>query len=285
MLWFGDKKSNKLDITWEYATHGNLWRLVPSNNGHFVIEDRDVEKKNVSFTCLDRVTGKIIWEHVQFSEKWWVTIDVVHNNMLFLHEYASPDLPESKKIIAVDIFTGKLVWSNDDMKFLFVHGDCIYAAKDEYDQRKFFQLSLLDGVVLREIDDQYLSVIQETCKGVVENTLVFPVSINEGDNEQMPASVVQKATADASNVSLIEHVSHGNTDVVGYYESTSEALTQQKYCQHITVLNRENNKILFRDIVNEHVAVTVPETFFLIDSFLYYIKKTSTLRALDLIRG
>src|SRR5689334_20968235 len=94
-------KSRRRKVEWSYSTKGYLWRLVPSENGLFVIEDRDVESRKVTFACLDRQTGTVLWQGLALSEQWWITVDRIHNDLLFLHEYASPDMPEQKKIYAI----------------------------------------------------------------------------------------------------------------------------------------------------------------------------------------
>src|SRR5713101_5946050 len=112
MRWFTRGKTNEIRVAWQYTTGGKLWRLYPSASGRIVVEDRDVERKKVSFTCLDQMTGRVLWTDLQFAEKWWITIDSIYHDVLFLHEYATPDMPEHKKIHAVDVESGRLSWSN-----------------------------------------------------------------------------------------------------------------------------------------------------------------------------
>src|SRR5258707_14789953 len=116
MHWFSRRKSKEVTVAWQYTTKGNLWRLFPSASGHIVLEDRNVERKEVSFACLDHQTGKVFWADVQFQERWWISIDSICSGVLFLHEYASPDMPDHKKIYAVDLSSGVLIWSNQAMK-------------------------------------------------------------------------------------------------------------------------------------------------------------------------
>ena len=103
-----------------------------------------------------------MWSNAQFRDRWWMSIETVHDHVLFLHEYATPDMPDHRKIFALDIGDGKLLWSNDDMKYLFAHERAVYAAKESNDRRRFYELDLQTGTELREVDDEYIGVLRST---------------------------------------------------------------------------------------------------------------------------
>ncbi len=114
MNWLAGWKSKKLEPAWEYKTKGILWRLLPSRDGYIVLEDRDVETKTVSFACIRASSGEICWDDVQFDERWWVNVEAIHEDVVLFHEYATPDMPDHKKITVVDLNNGRTLWSNDE---------------------------------------------------------------------------------------------------------------------------------------------------------------------------
>ena len=283
MNWFAGLKTKKLSVAWEYTTKGNLWRLLPSGSGHIVIEDRDIQQKSVSFACLDYATGNVLWKDVQLSEKWWITIEAIHRDVLFLHEYVSPDMPEHKKIFAVDINTGRTRWSNPDMKFFFAHEDSVYAAKVEYEQRRFYEIDLRNGAVLQEVDDQYLGVLRETVTTNSQQHVDFPRAVNsEYAEDELLKISVQKATAKKNNISFVEYLNLKDYYIFGYYENMSFNPSQQMFRQYLTIVEKENGKMHFNDIVNNNVVMAVPDTFFGMGSYVYYVKNKNTLRAINL---
>ena len=255
---------------------------MPSGDGAFVLEDRDTEKKLASFTCLDQRTGTPIWKDIEFDEKWWMSIKMIYRGVLFLHGYASPDMPEEKKIFAVDLRTGALRWSNDEMKFLFVRDASVYASREGITDRRFYELELNTGEMKREIDEDALDALRNDAAGDAGEVLRFP-NVYHGDTEGAPLKdAVNRATQKANTVALTEYLEEGNFVVVGWYENTGTNPMQQALRHRIIVLNREHRKVLFTDIVTEDAVVPVPETFFGLRSFIYYIKNKRTLTALDL---
>ena len=107
-------KGRKYTPAWKYRTKGILWRVGPVGPASLAGEVRDPERKEVRFFCLDRLTGRVRWEGKQFGDPWWVGIECGIENVLLLHGYAHPDMPGHRGLIAVDTFTGDVLWSNQE---------------------------------------------------------------------------------------------------------------------------------------------------------------------------
>lgn len=283
MNWLTAWKNKKLEIAWEYTTNGILWRLLPSRNGFIVLEDRDVDAKSVSFTCLDVATGAIRWSGKQFDERWWVSIEAIHEQVVILHEYATPDMPDHKKITVVDLRNGHALWSNDEMRFLFANAESMYVMKDEYDNRRFFEVDALSGNVIREVDDQYLNVLRDTVAVNRFEHIEFPMAFNGDTVSASLRESVAIVTEKVENIGLIEYVEKGEFLVVSYYELAGNVPTQQLFRQHLIILHREQNKIVHRDMLAVDAAMNVPDTFFGLGAAMMYIKNKKTLRSINLL--
>jgi hypothetical protein len=285
MNWLTDWKRKNVEIAWEYSVNGILWRLLPSDNGYLILEDRDVEAKSVSFACIRSSTGEVCWDNIRFGEQWWMSIEAVHGNFVFLHEYATPDMPDHKKITVVDLVSGDILWSNDELKFMFAYEQSMYVLKDEYDIRHFFEVDLQNGEVLREIDDQYLAVLRETVSGNKVDHIEFPMTFN---NETVPDALVKSIvvlTEHVDNIGLIEYLEKGEFFVVSYYENISPVLTKQLFRQHLAVLHKEKNRIVHKDVLTSDALMNVPDTFFGLGDAVLYIKNKKTLMSINLLSG
>lgn len=282
MNWFARGRRKTLSIAWEYTTRGNLWRLLPTSDGKIVIEDRNVEQKTVSFACLDHATGKVLWKDVKLDEQWWITIDSVHREVLFLHEYASPDMPEQKRIVALGLDSGKTMWTNEEMKLLFCHESSVYAAQAGVTQLRFFELDLLTGNIRGELDDQYLGVLRETVTGNSLGYMNLPSVLDGPHGEELLHQSVKRATVKATDINFVEYLVAGHNHILGYYETKSGSLAQQSLRQHFCIVDHANDTLVFSDVVNESSSIAVPGTFFGLNSLVYYIKNKKTLRALNL---
>ncbi len=281
MNFFSKILSNKLHPAWEFATNGMLWRMLVSNEGHFVGEDRDGEQKTVSFFCLNGESGKILWRDVRLQEKWWVGIETIHNDVVFFHEYASPDMPGHKKIYAVEISTGKVLWFNGELEFLLAHEDCVYASKLEHERRLFFELDLHTGAVLRELDAQYITVLNDTVAPKSEN-VEFPQTYNFSvyENTQLRHQI-EKAVSRSRDLQSIEYMEKDGKLVVSWYHNVGTTIEQPILNHEIAVVD-ESLKVIYRDLINANMAMAVPDSFFGKGNFVYYIKNKKTLVALKI---
>ncbi|MBI1806094.1 MAG: DUF4905 domain-containing protein [Ignavibacteria bacterium] len=283
MSWLSRLKKNIVGRAWEYQTQGVLWRLIPAENGYFVGEDRDVDAKRVSFFCLDQRTGNVLWEGVQFGEPWWIGIEAVYHEKVFLHEYAAPDMPEHKKIYALDLRSGKTLWSNGEMKFIFAHDGRVYGSKDTLDRRVFFEVDAETGNIINEVDASYLNVLKEMIiskrRDVVEFPLVVDTMSVEVPNVKQD---ILRGVAVPKNLVQTEYLDKGDSLVVGFYNDLSSEAGKPDYEQHVVVVNKSTDKIVYRDTANIHAITPVPDTFFGISNFVYYIKNKQVLTAIKL---
>lgn len=282
---FSILRSRKLVTLWEYQTRGALWRLLPASSGFLVGEDRDHTSRSVTFFCLEEKSGNARWQNVGFKELWWIGIEAVHQNVLFLHEFVRPDFPDHKKIIAVDIGTGKMLWRNDEIQFLFAYEDCLYASRGTYEGSLVVELDLLTGVVSRELGDQpeYVNVLRDTAASKQMNDIEFPTSFaaqnglgtqfNQKTLRQLP---VGKLRGD------VEFLEKNLYLIVGYYENTSTNPFEQELEQHLKIIDGESGSVVFRDILAQKGKAPVPDLFFIRNDILFYIKNRNTLRAIKL---
>src|SRR3989304_2231091 len=106
-------KAGKIRPAWQYKTDGQLWRILFSESARIVGEDRNEEKKEVTFFCLDEMSGEVLWNRVRLKEHWWIGIETLYDGIVYLHEYVKPDLPQHHKIIALDLESGERPWRDD----------------------------------------------------------------------------------------------------------------------------------------------------------------------------
>lgn len=277
----GIRGSRRLRLTWEYSAKGRLWRLLPASADFFLGEDRNIQDKSVSFFCVNQTTGSVQWSDVQMEEPWWIGMESIHKNYLIVHEFASPSMPDHKKIHAIDIATGKPVWSNEDVRFLFGFEDSIYAARDLFESREYVELDLSTGEMRGSVDAGYINVLRETIVNDPAHPVHFPDLIHtttRPDIASKMAGISDSANADDA----AELLDLGDKIVLSFHEQLESSGEQPLLRQHILVYDNERNDVLFQDIMNDRTKRPVPDSLFRIDNFLYYIAERQTLRALDL---
>ncbi len=269
---------------WEFTTKGILWRLLPSDNDYFVGEDRDLARKSVRFFCINPTSGKACWHDVQFHEKWWIGIEAIHRDIVFFHEFASPDLPGHKKIYAVELSTGRILWFNEELEFLFAYEEKVYAASITGEQRMFLELDMHSGAVLAEPDFSAVNALRDTALNVSVN-VQFPHPFDASIDAPSSIKSVEQAITTARNPGSIEYLEIGGKMVVGYHDNLSPKAGEQVFLQNIVIVDTNAGRIVYRDYLNSTgtaASIPVPDLFFGRGTFIYYVREKKTLTAIDL---
>ncbi|MCI0706201.1 MAG: DUF4905 domain-containing protein, partial [Ignavibacteriae bacterium] len=235
---FSFLKQGLREPEWTYNAPGNIWRIQFSQSGQLVGECRDHELKTVSFFCLDENTGSVHWQGVRLNQSaakedaprlvetsvdpWWIGIDSVYRDVILLHEFANPGLPEHRGILALDLGSGSLLWHNRDLTFWFAYKDSLYAYKPMFQKRIGYKLSLKTGNVEEEFDDALDNLY--TLRSLAlneqrEEEYLFPEVLEEGVGGQDVRAIVKKETRDAEVLGNVEFIRHDPFLLLNYYTS------------------------------------------------------------------
>jgi outer membrane protein assembly factor BamB len=278
-------KDRKIKPGWQYKTDGQLWRMLFSDSGRIVGEDRDEGKKEVTFFCLDEVNGEVLWNRVGMSEHWWIGIETLYDGIVYLHEYVKPDLPQHKRIIALDIELGTILWRNDELLPLFVAHDKFYAAKETFERRIYYELNTRTGKIEREfsqIDENFDPSWRE--KGIGNQDIEFPEVMKDsgGDSNRLWETV--GAHCDVKKVvGNIEYIQREGLLFFNYHEQVSNLSTDPPILKNIfKVVDTKRNRVVYSESLNERVLAPAPDSFFLKGLELFYVKNKNLLSAIQL---
>ena len=278
-------RGKRLRPVWEFTVRGVIWRLLPTGKGQFVGEERDIEKKSVSFFCIRQDTGAVQWAHLRLAESWWIGIEAVHNDVVLLHEFAMPDFPDHKKIHALDLSSGRLLWANEDLKYLFARGDNVYAARDLTEESLFVELDGSTGRERRELDPQEANSLRRRVQEGIP--IDFPIPFpNAGGGRDDVGAAIEKVVAGANRVRFIEYLQRNEFLAVGYYAAigseSADPLGEQLLDQHFVIAEMGTGRILYREVLNSRASAAVPDAFFGLGDRLYSISGRNVLKAFDL---
>lgn len=276
-------KSQSLSPAWSYSAGGVIWSLTTTNTGKLIGEERNLSEKKASFFCIEQNTGKVLWQNKRFGAQWWIGIEAIHNDVLFLHGFAKPDMPGHKGITAIDVLTGNQLWPNDDLRFVGVAGSSVFGCKDTADASSVFELNLRSGAIIRSLED-YRQVIKAERNQTAE-------AEHDQTRYPVPARLLPSVVADE----LMKHLS--NTQIVGDVEAIDLAeLVVFSFHVHakgstpeqplfntiLQVLRKDTNVIVFGDEPMTNGPVFVPGSFHVSDNMLLYVKNRTTLTAVHL---
>jgi hypothetical protein len=277
-------RPRSLPIEWEYRANGVIWRLLPSGNGMFIGEDRGLERKEVTFFCLHRETGTPLWKNVTYSEKWWIGLEAVHGETIFLHEYSTPDMPEHKKIIAVDARSGKCRWINEQLTFIAADDRFVYGKKNLFEDDVVCELDVERGNLVREIDRSEIPKLH-ILTSPTHPQIEFPNRV--GSDYAMPdtlKTVFQRLGLNEDNRTGVEYLEVNDVLVVSWYEEMEDDAGDKNLRQLLNVVGWKKSDIRYSDCIAERVSAVIPELFFRMGNRIHYIKEKKLLRSLNLQR-
>lgn len=275
-------QKDNLQPVWQYKTKGVIWRIVPTKSGRIAGEERDLTNKTVSFFCLNLTTGEVQWERLNYGEQWWMSIEAASETRVFLHRFATPDLPQHRGIVAVDIASGRSVWSRDDITFFQLGVTSLLAYKDSLEGKEVLELDTDTGEIIRSLGSSDPSELPEA--GVSDNPgedeIELPVPVHDFSSEYTALSEAARA-----HISLERHtgpaevVDRKDVAILSFHEQDNSGKSLNTI---LVIVDKAQGRVLFRDMLNAGVPVAVPESFFVRRDMVYFIKERRLLVAVQI---
>ena len=122
------------------------------------MEERDVEKKEAFFSCVDIQSGKVLWKNYQLDEKFWVGIEALYKDVIVFHKFGRPDMPGHREILIHKSDDKSFLWKTLEYEFLFVFEDKIYCCQRGFEKHKYVALNYFTGAVEEDFGSDHLLV-------------------------------------------------------------------------------------------------------------------------------
>ena len=282
-------RSDRLDTDWKYVANGIIWRLLFTERGRVVGECRNQDKKTVSFFCLDEESGNPLWRDLNLEEPWWVGIEAVLNDIVLLHTYASPDMPEHRGIRAYDTQTGVLRWRNDDVTFWFGFGDRVFAYRDLFEKRVGYEIGLQTGE-LKATYDESLQELHALRREAIESQSASGVTPPEIMSDDAPdpsiLGLVNRTAKGRKVAGNVEYIKQNDVLAFNYHIlARTPAVQSQSFENHLFIYRLPKVTCAFSGIIGRDLKAYVPDSFFIRRSRLFFVKDQHTLTALRLWKG
>lgn len=264
----------KIKKTREFKSQNQIWRLLISSEDYLLIETRDTNKKEVFFNCFDLNKNKSLFLNKQFEEKYWIGIEKFHKNILLLHRFSKPDMPDHKGIIAFDILQEKIIWRNDDLTFLFNDEESVYCYIRKFEGRNYFKIDLLSGNKIEAIDlsnDEINLLRQKSLENEDFSNYVFPSFWNDKNASSVINELVSENVNNAAIIGDIEFAEKNDFLFFNFHSKSDDGFLVNKFfCYNIS-----KRKILIDKILNTKVSYPTPDSFFIYRNLLIFIKDKS----------
>ncbi|MEW5800245.1 MAG: DUF4905 domain-containing protein [Bacteroidota bacterium] len=267
--------SSRLKPFWNYSAAETLWRVIFSHNGYIVCEERNTEKKIVSFSCIEAATGTLLWKGRSFNEQWWIGIEGITNDRLYLHGFRKPDMPEHLGIIAVDLQSGNELWRSMQSSFLTDDDTFVYGFKDLFERRVFHKIDRSTGSFLEQLEALPQEIESNT--QLEKTDFTFPSPWNTDDGGFI--NTLSLLDIDRNKVQSAEFIHSGKYLVLNVY---TDLQSEGEMRNSLSVIDTTTEKKVYSDVINESTPYPVPDSFFMDGQTVYYIKERKTFVALNL---
>ncbi|HTS00714.1 MAG TPA: DUF4905 domain-containing protein [Bacteroidota bacterium] len=274
---FGRKR---LGAAWEFESEGIIWRLIPVTGGKLAGEERNIETKTASFFCVNH--SGTLWRGKSYGEQWWTGIEAAHRGVLFLHGYATPDLPGRKGITAVDSATGEVLWKNSDVTFLSAAEGSVYASREGAAGKMVLALDLRTGIE-RMIVGRGDDALRSAPPGEEESVdVIFPQTLSTGSSGP-DAAIAARVAAGAAEGFPVEYASGGAYVVVSCFRRQDRPHDAARpYRQELRVVELAGGATAHEATIDPAVAGPRFGAFLIMGETLLFVRGQKTLAAVPL---
>ena len=244
--------------------------------GRFIGEDRDVTHRSVRFFCVEGRTGKVLWERLRGDEDWWTGIEAIHEDVLLLHGFATPDLPGHRGITAFNIPDGRRLWRVPDATYRGFTEAGILASRDLIYGEEVITLDPATGDVQRNSGDK--PAVRHRIADTAP-TVALPewMSLDEvrslPEFQRMPA-LLPPAASDTVGVYRDPRVL-----LVSYYVPAESNPSLLKGI--IMMADPSEGRVLISEMLHAGVAAPVRDSWFVAYGILFFIQERAALCAVQ----
>ena len=278
--WFGLRQS--LELAWSFDAGGTVWRLIPTATGRILGEVRNQEEKRASFFCLDGASGKTLWRDRAFDEPWWIGIEAVAGDIVLLHTYEKPDMPQHRSMIAIDLRSAQELWREAEVTFWFLAGTSVYGVREGLGSRSALEIELRSGRRIRIVDET-LAELGELRKNASQSlqtgeiTLASPYA-QGGDHEL--DRILSRSVLRTHGTAGLESLRLNDYLLVSFFVPTGAGEGQRpEFANHLRIIDLRKGKILHDEILARSVPAPVPDTFYVKDGTVVSVKDLCVVQA------
>jgi hypothetical protein len=261
----------KLKKNYRFDNNRQIWRIIPTNEGKLIIEERELEKKQTYFHCLSLDSGKKLLSNFQLEDKFWVGIETIKDDIIFFHKFAKPDMPKHRGIFAFNIKSKEMIWQNPEFIFLFSLDDKIYIYKEKFEGRNYHSINASDGEIIEDLKDNHELINQlrnESSDKVNNKNYLFPEAYDsESDIEHSAKNFINSLRNDFVISGKVEYILKDKLLMISFHEANS----QGSLTNHFKAIDLSGGKYILEEVINKETSLFLTDSFFVKDDLLFLL--------------
>ena len=273
----------KLKKIYRIDNKRQIWRIIPTNNGKLIIEEREPDKKQAYFNCLALESGKKLLKDFQLDDKFWVGIELVRDDIIFFHKFAKPDMPKHRGIIAFDIRSKNVIWENSELIFQFLLKEKLYAFREKFQGRSYVSINPLTGEIIEEIGENYDLINTLRNESLIEEDYkdqMFPEIFETDSLKDGQANDFIKSLRNVFMISgKIEHILKNELLMVSFHDVNSKG----NFNNLFKAVDLSKGKYILEEVINKETSLYLTDSFFVKDDFLFLLFGKTRLQVYKII--
>ena len=273
----------KLKKIYHFDNNRQIWRIIPTNDGKLVIEERNPELKQVYFHCFETESGKKIFKNFQLDDNFWVGIEAIQDDIIIFHKFAKPDMPKHRGIFAYDIKSQNLIWENPELIYQFIYDEKLYAFKERFEGKYFYSLNPLNGEILEEIGNDHNSInnLRNEASTKEENKgYLFPEVVKDGLLEDKRAiEFISKLRNDFVISGNVEFIIMNQLLLMSFHEVSSKG----NFSNLFKAVDLNTGKYILEEVINKETNLYLTDSFFVKDNILFLLFGKTRLQVYKII--
>jgi Domain of unknown function (DUF4905) len=230
--------------------NGKIWNSSFSEE-YCVLEIRDESTRQVSFSCINLLTGNILWQNLKPEKSWWLSLVEISDEYLFLHKYSSNQKPEPEGLLVINVLNSEIVLKLEDA-ILYDYRQNILTISDK--QSKLKSIKLGPPRKSKDSVEGIIKVLSEKINHYSEDSPHFPTIYK---------FLYRLLNIDA--VKAVDYLEISNKIIISYY-----IYRDKSFLNYLLVTNR-SRQILLNDLIAETEGIGI-DTFTVKSDTLLYVK-------------
>jgi len=260
-----------------------IWRIIPTDNGRLIIEERETEKKLAYFHCLELESGKKILSNFQLDDKFWVGVEAVRDDIIFFHKFAKPDMPKHRGIFAFDLMKKELIWQNPELIFLFILQEKIFVYKEKFEGRDYYAINPSTGEIIEDVGSNYELINKlrdESIKEEENKGYLFPEVFEDDSIADNRANEFIKSLRNDFIISgKIEFVWKDNFLMLSFHVANSKGSLNNLF----KAVDLSKGKYILEEVINKETSLFLTDSFFVKDNLLFLLFGKTRLEVYKII--
>jgi hypothetical protein len=261
----------KLKKKYRFDNNRQIWRIITTNTGKLIIEEREPETKQVYFHCLSVDSGKKLLSNFQLEDKFWVGIEAVRDDLIFFHKFAKPDMPKHRGIFAFNILSKNIIWENPEHTFLFLSKDKLFSYKEKFEGRDFYSVNPLNGEIVEELGNDHGKINLLRNEFLLEenmNDCLFPEIY---EPETMLSSKANNILDSLRNNFVIsgkmEYILKNELMIISFHAVNSKGTLDNLF----KAVDLSKGKYILEEVINKETSLFLTDSFFVKDDLLFLL--------------